>query len=148
MGPSAFRLLKDTFTVLLNCADTQILDTLFIHMDKILQSFWSEENLKNQMFLEGVMTKILEIRKPFDDIPTVKWRQHERILQSFKVFPLILDSESVYEQCVPVLFKILLESYPITLKRLSCEILVLYMRRLKRSEYQEVILRQLLGRKD
>jgi hypothetical protein len=108
-------------------------------------SFYCEDNSKSHVFLESVLNKILDIRKPFDDIPTIRWRQHERILQSFEVFPLILDSEVVYEKCVPTLFKILLEPYPATIKQLVCKTLVLFMRRLKRSEYQEIILRQLLG---
>jgi hypothetical protein len=95
--------------------------------------------------LDLVLNKILDIRKQYDDIPTIKWRQHEKILSSFKVFPLVFDSESVYEQCVPVLLRILFDPFPATIKKLSCELLVVFMRRLKRSEYQEMILRQLLG---
>jgi hypothetical protein len=130
---------------LLNSTNEIITEILFEHMDKILTCFYSEENSKVQLFLDVVLAKILENRKQYDEIPTIRWRQHKNVLNSFKVFPLIFDSEVVYEQCVPVLLKILSDPFPALLKRISCEILVLLLRRLRKSEHQEMILRQLLG---
>lgn len=156
LGTNSFNYLKDPLLNLLHSSDLGVLDALFSNMPKILASFHVEDSnsSKNQIVIETVFTKILDIRRGFDEYPNKNWRIHAKILETFKILPSIMDSEIVYEQCVPILLKVVFQvfffnkAYPAKLKSLGIQCLVVFMRNLKRLEFQEAILRQLLGKRN
>lgn len=59
--------------------------------------------------METVFYTILETRKMFEANPNMGWRLHEKILRTYEILPTIYETDMVYDNCIPSLFKLVLE---------------------------------------
>ncbi|KAJ3039534.1 Serine/threonine-protein phosphatase 4 regulatory subunit 4 [Rhizophlyctis rosea] len=71
------------------------------------------------------------------------WRVHRDLLSQFENFTEYFDSDLLFEQCVPVLFKLVTGNLVAPVKETVVRCLCQFLRRLRRNEYRERVFRQL-----
>ncbi|KAI8923759.1 armadillo-type protein [Entophlyctis helioformis] len=150
LGPGAFRLTKDRVLKLILSEDMRIVESVAANLEPILKAFSQDETARANNQYDDVLAAVAQKERECTSSSThvLNWRAHHCILSSYRLFPDYFDSDSVYEQCVPALLKVLTESAALPIKSLAIKTLVLFMRKLKRVEHRETILKQLLDVKD
>jgi hypothetical protein len=109
LGTNAFKHLGDALKVFLGCEDEQIITVIYKNLASILIMFQAAETPKLQVYMDGIFAIIVETRKAFDEKPNIGWRTHEIILRSMECFPMVFDNDSVYDNLVGTLQKLLVE---------------------------------------
>ncbi|KAJ3251940.1 Serine/threonine-protein phosphatase 4 regulatory subunit 4, partial [Boothiomyces macroporosus] len=144
LGTSSYRILKEIFSRIVLSKNKLIYTPLFRNIQKILANFSKDATFKQGNNSDSVFKLILEKRKIFDNSPNIDWRQHLLVLNSFDSFLSIVDPEMLYEQHSALLFRLVMDNFPITIKVKAIKILVSIFRNLRKLENQENLLRQLL----
>ncbi|KAJ3318041.1 hypothetical protein HDV06_000853, partial [Boothiomyces sp. JEL0866] len=145
LGTSCYRILKETFPRIVLSKNKHIYTPLFRNIEKILNNFLRDPTFKQGNNSDAIFKLILEKRKSFDNSPNIDWRLHLLVLNSFNSLLSIIDSETLYEQHSALLFKLITDNFPVTIKIKAIKILVSIFRNLRKLENQENLLRQLLG---
>ncbi|KAL2913564.1 Serine/threonine-protein phosphatase 4 regulatory subunit 4 [Polyrhizophydium stewartii] len=153
LGVSALRLTKDRLIRLLSAGSIEILQSVLPNLEAILKTYALDESSKGSPQLDEIMHVIVQRERECSASNFLAWRVHHEILQSFRLFPEYFDSDAVFEHCITPLFKILSEESQdrqlhsaMPIKSLAIKTLVLFLRRIKRVEHREMILKQLLGK--
>ncbi|KAJ1343595.1 hypothetical protein BSLG_001864 [Batrachochytrium salamandrivorans] len=145
LGVNAFKKTKEHLIKLATTENIQILQTVLTHIETILKVYASDETSKGTIQLDGLLVAIVNHERIHASTHILKWRVHYDILLSYKLFPDYFDSDLIFEQCVPSLFKILSTNTVMPIKSLVIETLVCFLRKIKRLEHRETILRQLIA---
>ncbi|KAH6602287.1 hypothetical protein BASA61_001272 [Batrachochytrium salamandrivorans] len=148
LGVNAFKKTKEHLIKLATTENIQILQTVLTHIETILKVYASDETSKGTIQLDGLLVAIVNHERIHASTHILKWRVHYDILLSYKLFPDYFDSDLIFEQCVPSLFKILSTNTVMPIKSLVIETLVCFLRKIKRLEHRETILRQLIELKE
>lgn len=143
---TAYRYLKDPLAKLMATKDGPTIRALLSHIDIILRNFCMDD--ASRLGVEAIYTALIGLEKGAAEsgpAGPAGWRLHQALIRSLRDFPDYIDSELVYEQTVHVLLKRLGECLPIPLKIEIIEVLTIYTKKLKRMEYRDTLLRQLIG---
>jgi hypothetical protein len=109
LGPLSQKIVGESLLQLLTSDDEIVVNAIYRHLSEILLTFAQCDTIKQQVFLETLFNIILETRKLFEETPSIGWRLHERILKVYEVFPVVFDSDIVFENCIQPLCKLLID---------------------------------------
>eukprot|EP00842_Homolaphlyctis_polyrhiza_P001898 jgi/Hompol1/2709/HPOL_003014-RA len=145
---AAFKLTKDRLVRTLASDVIQIVQAILPNIEVILKTFLLDDAAKAPNQLDDIFMTLVQRERDISSASSLAWRTHLDILSAFRLFPDYFDSDAVFEQCVPPLFKILSEQSALPIKSLVIKTLVGYLRKLKRVEHRELILKQLIETKE
>ncbi|KAJ3268230.1 Serine/threonine-protein phosphatase 4 regulatory subunit 4 [Terramyces sp. JEL0728] len=112
LGSNCYRILKELFPRLVLSKNKLVYTPVFKNIEKILNNFGRDPTFKQGNNTESILKLILEKRKSFDNTPNIDWRTHLFVLDSFNALISIIDSETLYEQHSPLLFKLITDNFP------------------------------------
>ncbi|KAI8916344.1 armadillo-type protein [Gorgonomyces haynaldii] len=137
----SFKALKETYVKILRSNDEQSLMYIFGNFETLLKHFVSDESVKSGYDL--LLGSLVQLER---DAQTEcsQWRLRLSIIKAFGLLPDFIDTDRVYEECVPVLIRALGDNVPVPVKTKIIEILVSWLKKLKRIEYREGLLKQLI----
>lgn len=109
LGPNSHKLLGEILAELLESESESVVAALYRHLGDILLCFSQGDAAKQTPLSDNLLMSIVDTRKVFEDSPSIGWRLHETILQTYTVFPVVFDSDLVFDHCVQPVHKLLLD---------------------------------------
>ncbi|KAJ3204052.1 Serine/threonine-protein phosphatase 4 regulatory subunit 4 [Entophlyctis luteolus] len=129
-------LLRSIFLRLIGDSEVDVYEPLFRNMNLILKGFAMDESGKKMAQFDELLFCILRKEREYASSSSHKltWRIHYALLQQFKYFIDYFDSEYIHDQCVPLLFKLLVDNVTIPIKETIIETLCVYLKKMRRLE--------------
>ncbi|KAL5036572.1 hypothetical protein BDV3_005775 [Batrachochytrium dendrobatidis] len=148
LGVSAFKLTKNWLVKLLTTDCIQVVQAILPNLEAILKVYIQDEAARGPNQMDDIFITIMQHEKTHAENHFLTWRTHHDILAIYRIFPDYFDSDLIFETCIPSLFKLLAESSAIPIKHIAIQTLVHFLRKLKRLDHREHILRQLIDLKE
>ncbi|KAJ3227987.1 Serine/threonine-protein phosphatase 4 regulatory subunit 4, partial [Clydaea vesicula] len=139
----SYHLLKGVFNKLLFDRELEVSQNIIKNLNLILNQFYFDEISRRTDQMNEVLFLILKKERDLASDYQYNWRIHEVFLSKFQLFTEYFDSEILFDHSVSLLIKLLSENtvLPIKLTLLKC--LCIYLKKIKRIEHREQILRHL-----
>ncbi|KAJ3410634.1 Serine/threonine-protein phosphatase 4 regulatory subunit 4 [Chytridiales sp. JEL 0842] len=144
----SYMYLRSVFLRLIHDSEVTVYQVIFDHTHDILLNFSYDEQAKRTSNFDELLFTLLRLEREYAADPTIEWRVHFSLIKQFQHFHMYFDSDHLFHQCVPILFKVLTDNVTIPIKESAISAISLYLCKIRRLDYRDRIAKQIIELKD
>ncbi|KAI9140034.1 armadillo-type protein [Paraphysoderma sedebokerense] len=141
LASNSYKLLKPVFWQFFQDDNLEVFSVLSDHLNDTLVNFMNDDSAKKTTELDDILFLIL--RKERILASNSSWRAHHKLLLQFSNFSEYFDSDSIYNQLIPLLTKLLMDNVVVPIRETATKILLLFLKKLKKLEQRDRVCKSL-----